>query len=120
MDTNDLLKTLKCSHQFHAICFDVWGANGSDYVSCPICRKQYKKKYKHCNPPHFVIIKESIPVNNSNKFSFLLFGFIIFVCIIISCFDKSPMNKNYNFTKVLCAIFLKYSIVSCIFHRYLR
>ena len=51
------LKVIKCEHKFHRECFDVWGNNGTDYVSCPMCRAIYRKKYLHYNPPHFVVCR---------------------------------------------------------------
>ena len=103
-EDGEVPKDLRCRHLFHQHCFDACGNNGTPYVSCPICRKAYKKKYILCNPPDFVI-----PYPKTQPTEPLMANVLIFIavgCLLLSIFDFDPRNQNWDLTKIWTVLFL--------------
>jgi hypothetical protein len=122
IQTTEITKNLICRHQFHAPCFDVWSNNNTDYVSCPMCRKVYKKKYKYCNPPHFVLVRPKPKMFKGFNSTFLIPTLIVMsICyIIISIFDQDKRNANWGITKLWCCAFFIFSSIQIIILIYKR
>lgn len=105
IQSNQAIKKLKCNHKFHAECFDIWGNNGSDYVSCPLCRRRYKKKHKYYNPPHFVIVRDEERQRKDASFQFgWVYIIAILIGIIILMITEWYDGRKINFRAILTII----------------
>lgn len=119
IESHHMTRELKCDHIFHAECFDIWGNNGSDFVSCPLCRKKYRKKYLHYNPPHFVILRPKEPNKISSLSDHLrITAIIATICFLKSLFDRSPINQNWGLTQIWFTITIVFIITIIILNRY--